>query len=169
PADDSEFALAVTGRELSAGPGSPAFGRMDLLTVVEHELGHVLGLEDLDAQISPHELMTDTLAAGVRRSPSLAGAFTVPLTMSESPATRPGSKFALKPRDRGVMADDFAGVLPGVPLFRDAEWFGTGPGVRIGDDRANGLRAGAGPSMADLAPDLDRSVPSPPEVHGRGL
>src|SRR5262249_14859790 len=37
PAGDSAF---------PAVPGSPAYGKVDLLTVVEHELGHVLGLED---------------------------------------------------------------------------------------------------------------------------
>jgi hypothetical protein len=37
PADDSEF---------PALPGSPAYGKMDLLTVVEHELGHELGYGD---------------------------------------------------------------------------------------------------------------------------
>src|SRR5205823_1674113 len=42
PADDVEFALAGSPGELSARPDSPAFGRMDLLTVVEHEVGHVL-------------------------------------------------------------------------------------------------------------------------------
>jgi hypothetical protein len=35
--------------------------------VVMHELGHVLGLEDLDPEDSPHDLMSGTLATGVRR------------------------------------------------------------------------------------------------------
>jgi len=38
---------------------------MDLLTVVMHELGHVLGLEDLDPDM--HDLMSETLDAGVRQ------------------------------------------------------------------------------------------------------
>jgi hypothetical protein len=45
---------------------SPAFGRMDLLTVVMHELGHVLGFADLDPNAG--ELMSETLDAGTRRS-----------------------------------------------------------------------------------------------------
>jgi hypothetical protein len=42
-----------------------AVDRIDLLTVVEHELGHVLGFEDLDA--STDRLMAGLLEAGVRR------------------------------------------------------------------------------------------------------
>ncbi len=64
------FGTVVAPQELQAGPDSPAFARMDLLTVVEHELGHVLGLEDLDPQAVPHDLMTTTLATGVRRLPT---------------------------------------------------------------------------------------------------
>ncbi len=46
--------------------GSAATGGMDLLTVIEHELGHILGLDDLDGGNS---LMATTLATGVRRLP----------------------------------------------------------------------------------------------------
>lgn len=49
----------------SSGP-VPA-GRVDLLTVLEHELGHVLSLPD-DAD--PTDLMDTTLGLGVRRSPT---------------------------------------------------------------------------------------------------
>jgi hypothetical protein len=47
----------------SARVGRPAVGRMDLLTVLAHELGHVLGHEHADG---PGDVMTGTLAAGVR-------------------------------------------------------------------------------------------------------
>jgi hypothetical protein len=43
---------------------------VDLLTVVEHELGHVMGLPDIDPQAHPGDLMDVTLPVGVRRSPS---------------------------------------------------------------------------------------------------
>jgi hypothetical protein len=39
--------------------------RMDLLTALEHELGHLLGYPDTDSG-----LMADTLAAGVRLTPA---------------------------------------------------------------------------------------------------
>jgi hypothetical protein len=48
--------------------GSPAAGRMDLLTVVLHELGHFMGHEDLNPDLYPDQLMSGTLAAGVRHA-----------------------------------------------------------------------------------------------------
>jgi hypothetical protein len=42
---------------------------MDLLTVLMHELGHIAGLDDLDAASAPDWLMTESLAAGNRRLP----------------------------------------------------------------------------------------------------
>jgi hypothetical protein len=46
-------------------PGSPAYGKVDLLTVVEHELGHELGLADTTGD----GLMGVFLPTGVRRVP----------------------------------------------------------------------------------------------------
>ncbi|HVK13697.1 MAG TPA: hypothetical protein VM597_33430, partial [Gemmataceae bacterium] len=72
PADDAEFAAG----SLVAPTGSPAAGRMDLLSVVMHELGHVLGLGDVDGE--DHELMGETLAPGVRRVPGHAAPLDAP-------------------------------------------------------------------------------------------
>jgi hypothetical protein len=58
PADDREF---------PAAPGSPAYGKVDLLTVVEHELGHMLGFPDTTGD----GLMGEFLPTGVRRVPAL--------------------------------------------------------------------------------------------------
>jgi hypothetical protein len=41
-------------------------GKIDLLSVVEHELGHLLGLDDLDADA--HDLMAAELSTGLRRT-----------------------------------------------------------------------------------------------------
>ncbi|QDU03547.1 hypothetical protein V6x_32680 [Gimesia chilikensis] len=65
PLDSSEFTL-LDG-SLLAGSGSDAFGQMDLLTVVMHELGHTLGLEDLE---SDGTLMSESLDVSERRLPS---------------------------------------------------------------------------------------------------
>jgi len=43
--------------------------RFDLLTVVLHELGHVLGYDDLDSESHADELMSATLTPGQRRLP----------------------------------------------------------------------------------------------------
>jgi len=62
PWDDEEFANLAAGDDLLAVPGGVAHGRMDLLTVVMHELAHVLGYEH-----SARGLMQPTLASGIRR------------------------------------------------------------------------------------------------------
>jgi hypothetical protein len=60
PWDDSEFTTAGDQGEQ---------GRMDLLTTVMHELGHILGLPDLDPDQHAGSLMAATLTTGTRRVP----------------------------------------------------------------------------------------------------
>ena len=62
PADSTEFGIAQTRQMLIADAGSRAFGRMDLLTVLLHEMGHVLGLGH-DSNVA---VMRDSLDAGTR-------------------------------------------------------------------------------------------------------
>ena len=66
-----------TDEEFQAGPGgilravdARAVDRIDLLTVVGHELGHLLGLEDLDSRAN--SLMNGLLEPGMRRTPGPA-------------------------------------------------------------------------------------------------
>jgi hypothetical protein len=68
PAVDEEFRSIGSGASLRAVEPL-AVDRMDLLTVICHELGHVAGLADID---SPEgSLMSGSLGRGVRRTPSI--------------------------------------------------------------------------------------------------
>ena len=69
PAEDSEFDVPVPNRELQTTEASPAFGRMDLLTVVMRALGvaYRQGMESLPEQM--RSLMDTTLSPAVRRLP----------------------------------------------------------------------------------------------------
>jgi hypothetical protein len=62
PRDDSEFAPTKGAPELTARPDTFAAERADLLTVVMHELAHVLGQDHADGG-----LMDELLSLGVRR------------------------------------------------------------------------------------------------------
>lgn len=66
PADNAEFAERNTGEVQGGIEGRPA-GRMDLLSVVIHELGHILGFDDLRDSSNFNDVMYHTLDVGVRR------------------------------------------------------------------------------------------------------
>ena len=65
PTKDEEFARGSSTAQLQA-IDVRALDRMDLLSVVEHELGHLAGLDDLDSVVS--DLMSNSLSTGLRRS-----------------------------------------------------------------------------------------------------
>jgi hypothetical protein len=64
PAQNEEFASSTGTQQLRA-VDAQALDHIDLLTVVEHELGHVLGLNDLNALAD--DVMDGVLGTGVRR------------------------------------------------------------------------------------------------------
>jgi large repetitive protein len=64
PGQSEEFQSTATVGQLQA-VDPRALDRMDLLTVVEHELGHVAGLGDLDPSL--YDLMSSSLGQGIRR------------------------------------------------------------------------------------------------------
>jgi hypothetical protein len=76
PQDDREFVLRDGVLVASAGP---AAGRMDLLSVITHEMGHVLGLDHDDVGV-----MAEYLSAGQRELPE--GAQITPATLGDADA-----------------------------------------------------------------------------------
>jgi len=112
PADDAEFATAIAATEKQATSG-PAASQMDLLTLVMHELGHELGLEDVSVASDPHHLMAEKIATGVRRLPAAGAASplilpVLPAEARESAAVTLGSSQTL-----AAAAASASVVLPG--------------------------------------------------------
>jgi parallel beta-helix repeat protein len=70
PLDDSEFTVGESLRDSYSASRSAAATRMDLLTVVMHELGHTASLEDLYDVEAEDDLMYAWLEAGERRTPN---------------------------------------------------------------------------------------------------
>ncbi len=68
---DEEFRISSAGAKV-AGANSAAYGKIDLLTAVMHEMGHVLGAPDLAAALAGGRLMAGQLATGVRKVPTAA-------------------------------------------------------------------------------------------------
>jgi hypothetical protein len=145
---------AASRQAFPAQPGGPAAGKMDLLSVVSHELGHVLGLDD---GRDSRDVMGETLAPGVRRLPAAGDlpsehfplpAAAVALAIAAHPAvTAPasiGNQAALVPAPFSVEPTALLGApsqvsAPGLPwtrFFRDSA---TG----LFDDLFAGLAAGA--------------------------
>jgi hypothetical protein len=95
--DDSEYRMRLDDGALAATRNSYAYGRIDLLTVLEHELGHVLGFNHDDA--TTYAVMDDELAAGVRYAlvdgpgANEAGASTAPAIQPAPTGGRPRLDF----------------------------------------------------------------------------
>jgi hypothetical protein len=70
PQDDAEFGEPNLNGEQLAIVAGPAVDGIDLLTVVAHELGHLLGLPDLDTDSHAGHLMSERIVPGIRRQPS---------------------------------------------------------------------------------------------------
>jgi predicted Zn-dependent protease len=70
PTRDEEYQPTEVGAQLQA-VDPQVLAQMDLLTVVEHELGHAIGLND-NIGSSVYDLMSGSLTPGVRRKVSVA-------------------------------------------------------------------------------------------------
>jgi hypothetical protein len=81
PKDDDEFMLQPGTSELFAVDSSDALGKIDLLTVVMHELGHILGLEDVDLRDYPGGVMVSDLSPSTRRTDTEIQAHPAPASL----------------------------------------------------------------------------------------
>ncbi len=152
PYESSEYGSG--NGTLVAGPDSDAFGRMDLLTTLRHEIGHVLGFEHRDGDA---DVMGATLAPGERQlggdGPALHPAETLITASVETGAatatrgwrgaTRPmvdwngeigGLLSSLSPYDSGYSK---SALKPLFPVFDEA-----GLGDRTAGHRALAFRDG---------------------------
>ncbi|MBI2824939.1 MAG: matrixin family metalloprotease [Planctomycetia bacterium] len=128
PWDDVEFTSQSGGRLLTALPNTDAAGRVDLLTAVMHEMGHVLGLEHVD---DSHDLMAATLAVSERKLPD-ASAFKTSLDASQSQASAVAHQQAA---DRV-----FAAFQPPSAMLADASPRAAQPGLAMLAAPEPGLR-----------------------------
>ena len=70
PRDDSEFGTKTSLTRRYTDPMNAAAGRVDLLTAIEHEMGHRLGLDDSYAAKDRDSIMYGYLTVGERRTPA---------------------------------------------------------------------------------------------------
>ena len=87
PEADTEFTIRASAGELRAQASSPALARIDLLSVVMHELGHVLGFAHVASSTTPPDAMTASIGLGVRRLPISASGQGVGGTGIAAPST----------------------------------------------------------------------------------
>ncbi|HBB88705.1 MAG TPA: hypothetical protein DC047_13930 [Blastocatellia bacterium] len=70
PLSDSSFAHTVSATRRYTDPMNDAAGHIDLLTAIEHEMGHRLGLDDSYAAKDRDSIMYGYLTVGERRLPA---------------------------------------------------------------------------------------------------
>jgi hypothetical protein len=67
PGNDREFQRSISRSERQATGRSPAAAQVDLLSVLSHEIGHVLGVNHSEVATN---VMQDELSLGTRRNPT---------------------------------------------------------------------------------------------------
>jgi hypothetical protein len=128
PNTDGEFTQVAPTEEVAL-PNTAAAGHYDLLTVVEHELGHVLGLDDLSNALAPTSLMATDLSPGVRRVPATAAVShpaTAPVAITSAAALSLPVP-ALVPVKIAVLTPVTIGSIPVGALTERQQWLGMTP------------------------------------------
>ncbi len=131
PELDEEYAFDEGRQRWVARDGSPAEGRIDLLTVLMHELGHVNGVGHADSNGSFGDVMQPDLGAGIRRT-----------LIAEDPAARMGGSFVEALVDPSGATDELGFALTITPTVT---WTGT---HGFWDDGAN-WSTGIAPGVDD--------------------
>jgi hypothetical protein len=160
PGSDAGF--TINGVQRLALAGGPAAGRIDLLTVVVHELGHVLGLADTAAP----GIMNEWLWSGTRRllSPNLlmpeAGGETVDKSLPTGVTRDPRASMLESAAALAILGidDSLARVAVGTPV---AEPWAARQGtswaeaeVLRDDDKQDILLGGSDTTPGDAVRDL---------------
>lgn len=70
PFTSEEFLPSAISHQFSADPEGLAAGKIDLMTVLMHELGHVMGLGHVSSAVDGTRLMAGSIDPGIRRLPS---------------------------------------------------------------------------------------------------
>jgi hypothetical protein len=70
PLRSEEFAAGSTPWQFTALEGSAAAGKIDLMTVLMHELGHVMNLGHVSSAVDGTRLMAGAIDPSIRRLPS---------------------------------------------------------------------------------------------------
>ena len=148
PANDHAFFQPTGADVLQAPAGSPASGAMDLLTAVEHEMGHELGLQDEAAA----GLMDETLEVGTRILPS-------PALAAQANGNVAGSVVTPRPTVAGTFpgaaaVDDLFQVEDDrVSVIAPLAWI---RGSRLGLVAANDGTTGLDPDLVDVLLHLEQ-------------
>jgi hypothetical protein len=139
PAQSSEFRVRLERNILAAAPGSDAYGAMDLVTAVTHELGHLLGFDHGDAGAVP--MMREELDPGLRYQ--LAASESAP---EAQPAAAAGSPFA-----GGVPEFDLGAGYSGPNAAVDWQASSSdGWSVKLSPYASDKPAKGASPNFADF-------------------
>jgi hypothetical protein len=102
PLGNSEFPIKLGNGVFAADPASPAYGRMDLLTTVLHELGNAMGFAEDQGQ----DVTGAVLQPGLRR---------LPVTVATALAVSSATPTDVEPT-AGTTAPPVFAILPGLIL-----------------------------------------------------